>query len=66
LIQIGLLCVQENPTKRPTMSSVIIWLGSETNIIPLPKAPAFTGSRSQSEIGAMSMSDDVFTELSCR
>ncbi|KAG7619644.1 Gnk2-homologous domain [Arabidopsis suecica] len=66
LIQIGLLCVQENPTKRPTMSSVIIWLGSETIIIPLPKAPAFTGSRSQSEIGAMSMSDDVFTELSCR
>ncbi|CAD5327139.1 unnamed protein product [Arabidopsis thaliana] len=66
LIQIGLLCVQENPTKRPTMSSVIIWLGSETNIIPLPKAPAFTGSRSQSEIGAMSMSDDVFTELTTK
>ncbi|EFH48956.1 predicted protein [Arabidopsis lyrata subsp. lyrata] len=66
LIQIGLLCVQENPTKRPTMSSVIIWLGSETIIIPLPKAPAFTGSQSQSENGIMSMSDDVFTELSCR
>ncbi|CAE6136115.1 unnamed protein product [Arabidopsis arenosa] len=66
LIQIGLLCVQENATKRPTMSSVLIWLGSETIIIPLPKAPAFTWSRSQSESGAMSMSDDVFTELSCR
>ncbi|CAA0393741.1 unnamed protein product [Arabidopsis thaliana] len=66
LIQIGLLCVQENSTKRPTMSSVIIWLGSETIIIPLPKAPAFTWIRSQSESGAMSLSDDVFTELSCR
>ncbi|CAE6136100.1 unnamed protein product [Arabidopsis arenosa] len=66
LIQIGLLCVQENAAKRPTMSSVIIWLGSETIIIPLPKAPAFTGSQSQSENGIMSMSDDVFTELSCR
>ncbi|XP_020877653.1 LOW QUALITY PROTEIN: cysteine-rich receptor-like protein kinase 40 [Arabidopsis lyrata subsp. lyrata] len=66
LIQIGLLCVQENAAKRPNMSSVIIWLGSETIIIPLPKAPAFTWSRSQSESGAMSISDDVFTELSCR
>ncbi|CAN8237945.1 unnamed protein product [Cochlearia groenlandica] len=66
LIQIGLLCVQENATKRPTMSSVIVWLGSETIIIPLPKAPAFTGSQYQSEEdGTMSMSN-VFTELSVR
>ncbi|EOA22132.1 hypothetical protein CARUB_v10002690mg [Capsella rubella] len=66
LIQIGLLCVQENAAKRPTMSSVIIWLGSDTIIIPLPNAPAFTGSLSQSESSTMSMSSDVFTELSCR
>ncbi|XP_010422278.1 PREDICTED: cysteine-rich receptor-like protein kinase 40 isoform X2 [Camelina sativa] len=66
LIQIGLLCVQENAAKRPTMSSVIIWLGSDTTIIPLPNAPAFTGSQSQSESGTTSMSGDVFTELSCR
>ncbi|XP_010432614.1 PREDICTED: putative cysteine-rich receptor-like protein kinase 39 [Camelina sativa] len=65
LIQIGLLCVQENAAKRPTMSSVIIWLGSETIIIPLPNAPIFTRSHSQSESG-MSMNSDVFTELSCR
>ncbi|XP_019089409.1 PREDICTED: cysteine-rich receptor-like protein kinase 40 [Camelina sativa] len=67
LIKIGLLCVQENAAKRPTMSSVIIWLGSETILIPLPNAPAFTGSQSQSESGTtMSMSGDVFTELTCR
>ncbi|XP_019089414.1 PREDICTED: cysteine-rich receptor-like protein kinase 40 isoform X1 [Camelina sativa] len=66
LIQIGLLCVQENAAKRPTMNSVIIWLGSDTIIIPLPNAPAFTGSQSQSESGTTSMSGDVFTELSCR
>ncbi|XP_024010194.1 putative cysteine-rich receptor-like protein kinase 39 [Eutrema salsugineum] len=65
LIQIGLLCVQENPTNRPTMSSVIVWLGSETITIPSPKAPAFTGNQSQSEDGTMSMST-VFTELSSR
>ncbi|EOA22246.1 hypothetical protein CARUB_v10002832mg [Capsella rubella] len=66
LIQIGLLCVQENAAKRPTMSSVIIWLDSDTIIIPLPNAPAFTGSPSQSESSTMSMSSDGFTELSCR
>ncbi|KAF3541949.1 hypothetical protein F2Q69_00021757 [Brassica cretica] len=65
LIQIGLLCVQENAAKRPTMSSVILWFGSETMIIPLPKAPAMTGSQCQSEDGTMSMSN-VFTELISR
>ncbi|CAH8361694.1 unnamed protein product [Eruca vesicaria subsp. sativa] len=65
LIQTGLLCVQEDATKRPTMSSVMVWLGSETITIPSPKAPAFTESYSQSEDGTMSMSI-VFTELSSR
>ncbi|KAF8049913.1 hypothetical protein N665_2091s0003 [Sinapis alba] len=65
LIQIGLLCVQENAGKRPTMSLVIVWLGSETITIPLPNAPAFSGSMSQSEKGTTSISN-VLTELSCR
>ncbi|WZY82909.1 hypothetical protein YC2023_029293 [Brassica napus] len=65
LIQTGLLCVQEEATKRPTMSSVMVWLGSETITIPSPKGPAFTESYSQSEDGTMSMSI-VFTELSSR
>ncbi|XP_010432720.1 PREDICTED: putative cysteine-rich receptor-like protein kinase 39 [Camelina sativa] len=66
LIQIGLLCVQENATKRPTMSSVITWLGNESIIVPLPNAPAFTGSLSQFESATIAMNEDVFTELSCR
>ncbi|CAF2125376.1 putative cysteine-rich receptor-like protein kinase 39 [Brassica napus] len=45
-IQTGLLCVQENATRRPTMSNVIVWLGSETITIPLPKPPAFTSRHS--------------------
>ncbi|CAN7123936.1 unnamed protein product [Brassica rapa subsp. narinosa] len=65
LIQIGLLCVQENATKRPTMSSVIVWLGSENITIALPRAPAFTMIKSPSEDCTMSMSN-VFTELSSR
>ncbi|KAF8082449.1 hypothetical protein N665_0825s0011 [Sinapis alba] len=64
LIQTGLLCVQQNPTKRPTMSTVIVWLGSETITIPLPKAPAFTSIHSLYEDCTMSMSN-VLTEFSC-
>ena len=41
LIHIGLLCAQQNATKRPTMSTVIVWLGSH----------------SQSEDDTMSMSN---------
>ncbi|XP_048606970.1 putative cysteine-rich receptor-like protein kinase 39 isoform X3 [Brassica napus] len=66
LIQTGLLCVQQNATKRPTMSTVIVWLGSESTItIHSTKTPASTSSHSQSEDGTMSMSN-VFTDLSCR
>lgn len=65
LIQIGLLCVQENAANRPTMSSILVWFCSETITIPLPKAPAFARIQSQSENGTMSMSN-VFTELSSR
>ncbi|WCJ42947.1 G-type lectin S-receptor-like serine/threonine-protein kinase At1g11410 [Euphorbia peplus] len=39
-IQIGLLCVQENATDRPSMSEVVLMLSSETRV-PSPKKPAF-------------------------
>ncbi|MED6158458.1 hypothetical protein PIB30_117003 [Stylosanthes scabra] len=42
-IHIGLLCVQENPKHRPTMSSVILMLGSATTL-PRPLAPPFSSS----------------------
>ncbi|CAA0393752.1 unnamed protein product [Arabidopsis thaliana] len=42
LIQIGLLCVQENAAKRPTMNSVITWLARDgTFTIPKPTEAAF-------------------------
>ncbi|KAL0712808.1 hypothetical protein Bca4012_019786 [Brassica carinata] len=42
LIQIGLLCVQENAAKRPTMNSVIVWLARDgTFAIPNPTEAAF-------------------------
>ncbi|GLT37755.1 hypothetical protein SLA2020_120560 [Shorea laevis] len=39
-IHIGLLCVQQNPEDRPTMSSVVLMLGSEIEL-PQPKQPGF-------------------------
>ena len=39
-LQIGLLCVQEDPTNRPTMSNVVFMLENEVSI-PSPKKPAF-------------------------
>ncbi|XVF87656.1 hypothetical protein PTKIN_Ptkin18bG0137800 [Pterospermum kingtungense] len=44
-IHIGLLCVEEDPADRPTMSSVILMLGSETITLPLPAKPAFSVGR---------------------
>ncbi|XXG59588.1 hypothetical protein AAC387_Pa04g1645 [Persea americana] len=40
-IHIGLLCVQEDPTSRPTMSSVALMLASFSLTLPAPSAPSF-------------------------
>ncbi|KAF8040361.1 hypothetical protein BT93_B2556 [Corymbia citriodora subsp. variegata] len=40
-INMALLCVQEDPSDRPTMSDAVFMLGSETAILPAPKKPAF-------------------------
>ncbi|XP_034933301.1 cysteine-rich receptor-like protein kinase 25 [Populus alba] len=41
-MHIGLLCVQEDPADRPTMSFVVSALGSEPIALPLPKKPAYS------------------------
>ncbi|KAK7259657.1 hypothetical protein RIF29_25269 [Crotalaria pallida] len=41
-IHIGLLCVQEDAIDRPTMSSVVVMLASDTMALPNPKHPAFS------------------------
>ncbi|XP_076942452.1 cysteine-rich receptor-like protein kinase 15 [Bidens hawaiensis] len=40
-IHIGLLCVQENVSDRPTMSSVVLMLNSNSLSLPIPSEPAF-------------------------
>ncbi|GLT30977.1 hypothetical protein SLA2020_057470 [Shorea laevis] len=41
-IQIGLLCVQEDPAERPTMATIVLMLNSYSSVtLPLPNEPAF-------------------------
>ncbi|CAE6181188.1 unnamed protein product [Arabidopsis arenosa] len=40
-IHIGLLCVQENPADRPTMSTVFQMLTNTSIILPVPQPPGF-------------------------
>ncbi|KAJ4828230.1 hypothetical protein Tsubulata_013111 [Turnera subulata] len=44
-IQIGLLCVQQSPEDRPTMSSVVQMLDSVNSVLPQPKQPGFYADR---------------------
>ncbi|WOL07657.1 receptor-like serine/threonine-protein kinase SD1-8 isoform X2 [Canna indica] len=49
-IKIGLLCVQERPENRPTMSSIVLMLGSNSFLLPEPRQPGFViGSKYWSE-----------------
>ncbi|XAR67506.1 Non-specific serine/threonine protein kinase [Bertholletia excelsa] len=63
-IQVGLLCVQQNPDDRPTMSSVVLMLGSE-GTLPLPKQPGFFTERNpENESGGDTTSSKNNTRVS--
>ncbi|CAI0467975.1 unnamed protein product [Linum tenue] len=51
-IQIGLLCVQESPSDRPTMSNVVFMLGNETTL-PSPGKPAFILQRKHDDANSV-------------
>ena len=48
-INIGLLCVQESPSDRPTMSDVMSMIVNEHVALPEPKQPAFVAGRNMGE-----------------
>ena len=54
MIQIALLCVQEDPNERPTMSMVILMLASKAINLPQPLEPPFS-------VGRLIMSDQSST-----
>ncbi|XP_009762554.1 G-type lectin S-receptor-like serine/threonine-protein kinase At4g03230 isoform X1 [Nicotiana sylvestris] len=53
-INVALLCVQEDSGGRPTMSNVIIMLGSETITLPRPNQPAFVTRRNTASMSSSS------------
>lgn len=44
-VNVGLLCVQEDPDDRPTISDVVILLSSGSTTLPTPNEPAFVMRR---------------------
>ncbi|XP_027354544.1 receptor-like serine/threonine-protein kinase SD1-8 [Abrus precatorius] len=57
-IHVGLLCVQERPEDRPTMSSVMLMLSSETSLMPQPRNPGFSIGRNPAETDSSSSKQD--------
>ncbi|KAF7154589.1 hypothetical protein RHSIM_Rhsim01G0039600 [Rhododendron simsii] len=49
-LQIALLCVQENPTDRPSMLELSSMLKNETATMNIPKRPAFSTRRDEDEV----------------
>lgn len=62
-INVGLLCVQEDPNDRPTMSDVVIMLGSEAMNLATPKRPAFVIRRGSSSSASSSNKPESNNEL---
>ncbi|GKC97043.1 receptor-like serine/threonine-protein kinase SD1-8 [Tanacetum coccineum] len=60
-IQIGLLCVQEQPEDRPSMSKVLLMLSSETSQLPQPKYPGFFIGKRDNETDFSSKQYDSMT-----
>ena len=61
-VNVGLLCIQEDPSDRPTMSNVVTMLDSETATVATPKQPAFVLRRGQSSTSS-STRPETYTEL---
>ncbi|CAJ2654946.1 unnamed protein product [Trifolium pratense] len=60
-VNIGLLCLQEDPNERPNMSNVVFMLGSESNTLPTPKEPAFVIRRCPSSRASTSSKMETFS-----
>ncbi|KAL9447556.1 hypothetical protein AB3S75_015096 [Citrus x aurantiifolia] len=58
-IHIGLLCVQADSADRPTMSSVVVMLASDTATLPQPTEPAFSVGRNVARPGQFSSGAEV-------
>ncbi|XP_027911733.1 cysteine-rich receptor-like protein kinase 10 [Vigna unguiculata] len=59
-LHIGLLCVQQDLADRPTMSTVVLMLGSDTMVLPKPNHPAFSvGKLTSKEASTLRSSNNL-------
>ncbi|CAH1414467.1 unnamed protein product [Lactuca virosa] len=65
-INVGLLCIQEIMSDRPTMSEVVVMLINENATVPSPKKPAFTLQRSAHASSRFSNNEVTVTNLEPR
>ncbi|KAJ9169028.1 hypothetical protein P3X46_020498 [Hevea brasiliensis] len=66
-IEIGLLCVQEDPADRPTMGTVVLMLNSYSVTLPVPRQPAFVlNSRSGQSLTLKALESDQSTSKSAQ
>ncbi|OMO64898.1 hypothetical protein COLO4_31710 [Corchorus olitorius] len=64
-IQIGLLCVQEDPIDRPTMATIVLMLNSYSVSLPMPNEPAFyLHSRTEGRVPGKGLESDQSTSQS--
>ncbi|XP_018730893.2 G-type lectin S-receptor-like serine/threonine-protein kinase At4g03230 isoform X1 [Eucalyptus grandis] len=63
-INVAFLCVQEDPSDRPTMSDAVFMLGSESATLPVPKKPAFAVRIGVSTTASSSSKPESSTVLS--
>lgn len=65
-VHVSLLCVQQLPEDRPTMSTVVLMLGGES-ALPQPKKPAFfLGKHPSSEAGSSSSKNQTSSTFGVR
>lgn len=58
-INVGLLCVQENPNDRPNMSSVVSMLSSESGALPTPNKPAFSAVNAKTSTTSLEVNHSI-------
>ena len=56
-VNVGLLCVQEDPSDRPTMAIAVLLLNSDAATMPVPKEPAFVVKRDLSRTTSSSKAE---------
>ncbi|MBA0602310.1 hypothetical protein Gorai_002495 [Gossypium raimondii] len=63
-VHVGLLCIQEDPSERPTMGDIVLMLsGTQSSKLPIPKQPAYVIRRPLSATASLYSNAETNTEI---